>query len=363
MKNKDSKYQQIISWVKENIENGTLKYGDRLMSENELAKKFDTSRQTVRHATDVLTEQKLLTRVQGSGSYIGGQYRPARRESYKSIAVVSTFYESYIFPPTLKGIERVLSERGYTMQVSFTDNRILREREILKSLIEKDNVDGIVMEPVASSLPNPNLDYYRVLEERNIPILSFNAFYRDLDVPCVRLDDRKAARCMTEVLLNAGHSRIAGIFKSDDGQGALRYAGYLDAMMQAGLNIRQENVVWIDTPMNLELESIAEHLLKRLGSCTGVVCYNDQVAAQVIELAMRRGIRIPYDLSVVGIDDGPLASTGKVPISTIAHPKEALGRKVAQNILEMIEHPEFDGNFLYLEEPILRESVRKLNTI
>ncbi|MDO4632917.1 MAG: GntR family transcriptional regulator [Eubacteriales bacterium] len=360
MENKGTKYQQIIDWVKMNIENGTLKYGDKLMSENELAEKFSTSRQTVRRATGDLVAQKLLTRVQGSGSYIGGQYRPARSEHYRSIAVVSTFYESYIFPPTLKGIERALSGAGYSMQVSFTDNRIQREREILEGLIEKDNIDGLILEPVKSVLPNPNLKYYEILKERGIPILCFNAFYPGLDVPCVRLDDQEAGRRMTEVLLNAGHRRIGGIFKSDDGQGPLRYAGYLDAMLNAGYKTSQNRMIWIDTPMTLHLSEIENYVLKRLEDCTAVLCYNDQVAAQVIDIAERHGRSVPEELSVVGIDDSYIAATGRIPISSLPHPKETLGRKVGENMVHMIENPEFDGGYLYQEEPVLRSSVKQI---
>ncbi len=360
MKHSESKYQQIVAWVKENIENGTFQCGDKLISENELAEQFSTSRQTVRHATGVLVEQQLVTRIQGSGTYIGGKFRQARKETYKNVAVVSTFYESYIFPPTLKGIERELFKAGYSMQVFFTDNRIQREREILQSILEKDNIDGLIVEAVKSTLPNPNLQYYQKLQERNIPILCFNSFYPELEVPCVRIDDTAAARKATRLLLDAGHQKIGGIFKSDDGQGSLRYSGFLESVIKAGVKVSQNHVIWIDTPMTLQLAEIEDHLMKRLEGCTGVVCYNDQVAFQLIEIAEKKGIRVPEDLSVVGIDDSSIASSGKASFTSIPHPKELLGRKVGENMVAMIENPSFDGNYLYNMEPVLRDSIRDI---
>ena len=362
----EAKYQQVVEWVKQNIADGTFSAGDRLMSEMELSELFGVSRQTVRHATGELVSAGVLTRVKGSGTYIGSSApgispapASARREKTMTIAVISTFYESYIFPETLKGIERILSKNDYVMQVTFTDNRLHREEAILRSILEKDNMDGLIVEPAKSALPNPNLHYYREIRDRNIPVIFFNAFYRDLDVPCVRIDDEKTAACATKVLIDAGHKDIAGIFKGDDGQGPLRYKGYLKAMMEAGLKTHQETILWLDTPETICLADIEDYILKRIEGSTAVVCYNDQVAYQLIDIAIRKGIRVPDDLSVVGIDDSYLAGVGKVPITSFIHPKEQLGRKVAENLIKMINDPNFNGNYLFESEPVYRESVSK----
>ena len=353
----DPKYQQVIDWVKEQIDAGNFKAGDKLMSEKELSEMFGLSRQTIRHATGELAARNLVTRVQGSGTYVGGAREPVREARYMSIAVVSTFYESYIFPPTLKGIERILSRNGYSMQVSFTDNKVRREEAILRNLLDKDNVDGIIVEPAKSALPNPNLRYYQQLKERHIPIICFNALYPDLDVPCVRIDDEEIARKATKLLLDAGHRNIAAIFKPDDGQGRYRYGGFLKALEEAGAPLDEKRVIWIDTYDYRDMSRIEEYLFTRLGNASAVVCYNDEVAYQLIDLALKRGIRIPEDLSVVGIDDSYLAGVSRVPFTSFPHPKDLLGRKVAENLLGMIRSPSFDGNYLFDSEPVLRDSV------
>lgn len=360
MAEKEPKYQQVVDWVKDNIASGNFKYGDRMMSEKELSDKFGLSRQTIRHATGELVNQHLLTRVQGSGTYVGSSYMPVREQKYMSVAVVSTFYESYIFPPTLKGIESVLSENGYTMQVSFTDNRISKEREVLENILQKDSVDGLIIEPAKSALPNPNLDLYEEIRNRHIPMIFFNASYRDVKAPCVRIDDEAVARKATEYLIHRGHRDIGAVFKADDGQGHLRYKGYIEALMTAGLSVGQQRVVWIDTPEAQHLGEIAPYIFKRLKGATAVLGYNDEVSGQLITAAFDEGIRVPEDLSVISIDDANVAGIGRVKLTTIPHPKKELGRKVAQNLLRMIGNPEFDGNYLFEEEIVERESVRSL---
>ena len=365
----EAKYRQVVEWVREGIASGRFRSGDRLPSEAQLSNMFGLSRQTIRHATGDLEAASLVTRVQGSGTYIAGSgeqlHAPgdtvgSARATTRNIAVVSTFYDSYIFPQTLKGIEYVLSKNDYVMQVSFTDNRLNRERSILESILEKDNIDGLIVEPAKSALPNPNLKYYQEIQRRGIPILFFNAFYRDFPAPCVRLDDVGIAGKATRVLIDHGHERIAGIFKGDDGQGPLRYQGFVETIMQAGLKVHHEQILWLDTPMTTDISVIEEYLFARIAGCTGVFCYNDEVGYQFIELALRRGLRIPEDLSVIGIDDSYVAGIGKVPLASFPHPKEELGKKAAENMLCMIGDPAFDGNWLFDSELVMRPSVGRL---
>lgn len=361
MQGQDAKYQKVVDWVRQNIENGTFRPGDRLMSENEMSEKFGLSRQTIRRATGELVNQKLVTRLQGSGTYIGDRLPDSLQGSrrFMNIAVISTFNESYIFPGILKGIAGALTEKGYATQVFFTDNRLYREQAILEQLLEKDNIDGLIVEPVKSALPNPNLPLYRKLLDRSIPVICFNTFYRDLKVPCVRIDDTRAAFMATEILLQAGHERIGGIFKADDGQGALRYQGFLEAMHKAGRRPSQDSVLWLDTPAASDMNRFGDYLFSRFEGCTGIVCYNDQIAYQLIQMALERGIKVPEELSAVGIDDSYLAGVCKVPFTSVLHPKEHLGRKVAENLLQMIHDPGYDGNCLMDVEPVYRESVAK----
>ena len=362
------KYQRVIEWIKENIENGSLRSGDRLMSEMELSERFSLSRQTIRHATGELVREHVLYRVKGSGTYIGDgktaetgtvpeAQKGMRRASSGTVAVVSTFHESYIFPEIMKGIERVLSENGYSMQVSFTDNRLSREEEILKNILEKDNIDGLIVEPAKSALPNPNLDYYREIRKRSIPIVFFNAVYPQLEAPCVRMDDTRVAAKATRLLIEKGHVRIAGIFKGDDRQGPLRYQGYLEEMIRSGYRAQQQYVLWLDTIQSLAMSDLEDYIFRRLEGATAVVCYNDQVAWQLEEMAQRRGIDIPSRLSVVSIDDSYMAGMCRIPLTSFPHPKSLLGQKAAENILTLIKDPAFDANALFDSEPVIRESM------
>lgn len=357
------KYQILLDWVMENAESGKMKRGSKIPSENELAEMFGISRQTVRHAIGLLEQKDVVKRVRGSGTYLEygepGENEEAkeRRKSagpkenspkrYQNVAVISTYADDYIFPSVIQGIERTLSKNHYTMQIAFTRNRVSREREALVNLIGKNCIDGLILEPAQSALPNANMNLYQTLAGRHIPILCFHCSNWEMDFPCVAMDDRRVGEQAASCLLQAGHKKIGGIFKSDDSQGHLRYQGFGQALKEAGIKLKGKEVVWMDTVSMAEMELWADYLFHRLEGCTAVVCYNDQVAYRVAGLCEQRGIRVPEDLSLVGIDHLEQAFGGQRKITSFQHPKEALGRKAAENMIRMIEDPLFDGNYLF----------------
>ena len=204
------RYMEIVDWVKERLERKELGPGERLNSENELSELFGLSRQTVRHAIGVLEEEGIVVRRQGSGTYVCDD-RMATLENKTRIAVVTTYVDSYIFPRTIQGIENYLFERGYSVQIAFTNNMLERERTILEDILARDDVAGIIMEATKSGLPNPNLSLIERLVERKVPIVFINSYYPQLKLPHVTLNDRLAAEMAVKYLFDAGHRRIGAL--------------------------------------------------------------------------------------------------------------------------------------------------------
>lgn len=357
---KKAKYMEVVDFVKEKMKKKEISPGDKLYSENELSEMFHLSRQTVRHAIGILEEEGIVSRVRGSGTYIRDN-RNAELEGRTRIAVVSTYVDSYIFPKTIQGMQSVLFERGYSVQIAFTNNEVEKEREILEDIIKKDEIAGLIIEPTKSGLPNPNLYLYEQLKERRIPVIFFNSYYSQLDIYHVSVNDKLTARKATEYLIKAGHTKIGGIFKLDDGQGVHRYAGYMEAMKAAGLPAGDSGVMWLDTEDIGRLAEQKDKILSRTKNCTAIFCYNDQVAFQLSHLLRKEGIEIPKQISLISIDDSELASLGKTKLTSYPHPKDKLGERVAENLLNMIHDSSFYGTYEFEPEVVERSSVEKLN--
>ncbi len=357
-----AKYQKVIDWISENIDSGSLKSGEKIPSENELCDMFGLSRQTIRHAIQKLSEEGLLESRRGSGTYVADQ---CADDSNKSVvAVVTTYVDDYIFPSTIRGIESTLSSKGYSMQLSFTNNTTGKERQILEDLLERSDVAGVIMEPVKSALPNPNIGIYRKLIDKGMKFLFINSYYPELDMPHVSINDEECAYRAVKALVAAGHKSIGCVLKLDDGQGRERYRGYLRAMTECGLSFTYDHVNWIDTIDIKDGKRALSRVKERLRDCTAVFCYNDLVAGLLMQVLTDDGLKLPRDMSVIGMDDSDMAKigVGGVTISSIPHPKARLGEKAAQNMIRLIHSTGKFGNATYefTEDVILRQSVRDI---
>jgi len=344
VKETSAKYEGIVRWIREQIEAEELQPGERIESEYQLCDRFGVSRQTVRHAIAVLEKEGMIEKRRGSGTYIKESgIIGVRRKKTMQIAVMTTFVQEYIFSGIIQEIENKMSRAGYGIQISITNNSVEKERFILKSILDKKRVDGIIAEPTKSGLPNPNLDLYRQIMEQGIPVIFINSYYPELKAPHVSLDDKIAGKMATKYLIQCGHREIAAIFKADDGQGHRRYAGYIEALMEADIRIEDKRIVWIDTEdvRNRNMREESSWILRRIQGCTACVCYNDEVASNLAATCLEQKIKVPDKMSIIGIDDSDLANYCEVPLASVKNPIRELAKKAAEEILK--KYPEVDG--------------------
>lgn len=358
----DYKYLTIVEWAKDYITSNGLKPNDRFLTEKELCEIHGVSRQTVRQALMCLENENVISRVRGSGAFVStGFAQPTPAVQARNIGVISTYFTDYIFPQIVTGIESVLNDSGYSMQLAITHNKVAEEQQALQSMISS-GVQGLIIEPSKSALPNPNMELYDELKKKNIPVVFFNAKYPWSSYPCVSIDDEAAGRLAADYAFGCGHRRIAGIFALEDIQGHKRYSGFAKSCIAHGLKNSEDNVLWYATSdKNSVFTSGENNLLVLLSESTAVVCYNDNIAIKLLQFCKERGISVPEEVSVIGIDDSKYASICDVPLTSVAHPKRILGEAVAEKLIDMICSPSSDNNdILFTPEIKIRDSVKKL---
>ena len=339
------KYVYIAQTIEQEIRDGIWPLGSKLPIEPELCARFEIARQTLRQAIGVLEEQGLVERLQGSGTYVRAVApAPARRQT---VCVMTTYLDDYIFPEILSGVEEVLTAEGINTQMRLTRNRISAERQNLLELQGSD-CSGLIIEGTKTALYNPNTAIYQTLA--GTPVVFINGWSRDLtNVSYVAADDYQGARTLTEHLIEMGHRSIGGIFKHDDIQGLKRHQGYLDALLEAGLPMEEENWRWFATE-DVDL-MFQPGLVDWLRQFSAVVCYNDTIAVRLMQFCDAHGIRVPEDLSITGFDNSALAEV--VGLTTVDHPGAALGKAAAEAVLTLMQHPD-DPIQKLLPVPLIR---------
>lgn len=357
----DFKYLTIVEWAKNYINNENLSPGSRFFSEKDLCDIHSVSRQTVRQALMVLESQNIIWRKRGSGTFVKAAKNNTVQNSF-NVGVISTYFSDYIFPSIITGIEKVLKANNIGIQLSITHNQVFEESRALKTMLTQ-NIKGLIVEPSKSALPNPNMKLYDEIKSLNIPLVFFNAKYPWTDFPCVAMDDVMAGRLITNHLFDLGHKKISGIFALDDIQGHKRYQGFMNSFEQHGILTAEQNVLWFSTGEKKSLfTSFESRINTLLNNSTAVVCYNDSLAVSLLDFCKKENIKVPEDISIVGIDDSKLAAVCEVPLTTVRHPHQLLGEHTAMKLLEIIGNPgAVADDMLFAPELVIRNSAIRLN--
>ncbi|NQX64498.1 GntR family transcriptional regulator [Paenibacillus alba] len=347
--------QEILSW----LHAGKLKANDQMPSENEIAEQFQMSRQTVRQTFGELEQEGWLYRMQGKGTYVSTPHTQKSRD-VQTIGILTTYISDYIFPHIVRGAESALRARGYRLLLSSTDNDKEKEKESLQMMMSQP-LSGLIIEPTRSAEGNPNLSFYLSLDYQHIPYLMINERYPEMNCPSLIVDDEEGGFKAAQHLIELGHRRIAGFFKTDDLQGVNRLKGFLRAHQQYQIPLLPELVIHYTTDEKGQkpYESAIDLITQQAERPTAFVCYNDELAIHLLEAVRTTGLQVPQDISLVGFDDSSLALATEVKLTTLTHPKTQLGTDAAELLIDMIENKRRNGSEagkVYTPELIIRES-------
>lgn len=359
-----SKYVQIKNHLKELISTGSIRENQKISTENELAKEFNVSRQTIRRAIGELVKDGLLYSVQGKGTFVHKSKKPRSH----IVGLISTFYGYYqIWPSIVAGIDKQLSEKGFSTIIAHSNNKIENEARCLENLLKKD-IDGLIVEPSKSALPSPNIELYKEFIKKGTPLVFINGYYPDIEAPYVIEDDEHSGYLATKHLLDYGHKKVGGIFKFDDLQGHNRYKGYIKAFKEKGITVSEEMIIWFSTEDYEEMwknnddqdMTYSAFLYKRIKDCTAIVAYNDWVALKIINILKMHQKKIPDDLSLVSFDDTDITKMLDFGLTNIPYPATEMGEEAALILLSILyNNPQIQKKIIK-SQIIIRESTRHI---
>jgi LacI family transcriptional regulator len=174
------------------------------------------------------------------------------------------------------------------------------------------------------------------LSGSSIPVVAIDPHTGPEGHATVDADNEGGAVDAVEHLLALGHTRIAHVRgRADLASAQLREAGYRRALSGAGLTV-DERLVRDGGYQEDQSTHVALELLAMADRPTAVFAANDSSAIGVLRAAATLGLRVPDDLSVIGFDDVPQASTTTPPLTTVAQPLAELGSRAVEMLLTML---------------------------
>lgn len=278
------------------------------------------------------TRAKVLARVEELG------YRPnavARsltlRRTYTLGVVIPDLTHSF-FVEIVAGIESVASARGYGLLLCSSSENPKKERSELEMLRARQ-VDGIVLGSVHGSHNSELLQ--RIAAHGGALVMIDRDDHPRVRCHRVLTDDELVGRMATEHLLAQGRRAVGHIAGPSITHARRREAGYAAALRDAGISAKPE---WIVRGGFMEMDGYngMQQILAFEPRIDAVFAANDPAAIGAMQAIWDAGLRVPDDIAVVGAGDIAHGDLLKVPLTTVGWPKEELGRRAAELILEQI---------------------------
>ncbi|MBW2430493.1 MAG: LacI family DNA-binding transcriptional regulator [Deltaproteobacteria bacterium] len=249
--------------------------------------------------------------------------------------VITTLLNPFYAETTQAIIERAKQD-GYGVLASSVGNGGPEvEQQYANELLDR-GVDGLIICSALRKDPVIN-----DLRKRGVPfVLALRAIDEgpsDQPVDFVGVDDRRGSALITEHLLKMGHTRIALISGPQvTSTGYYRLAGALAAFEARGLKADPSLIFKGDYSRKTGYKLTME-IIRTKSEVTAIISANDIMAMGALEALAERVIKVPDDIALVGFDDIEMAGLPGVELTTISHPKHALGRLAVEQLLAKIK--------------------------
>lgn len=233
-----------------------------------------------------------------------------------------------------EGVIRRCMENGYHLAIELLSAETSEARTQLQSLAQQLAPDGVLLAPPLSSGTALLPEFARL----HLPCVRIAPRSATGSTPCVLMDDRSAARQMTEYLLSLGHRRIAFVTGPPEHiASAQRLAGYRAALRAWSVNGLPHLVVQGDFTFEGGMHAAESLLDSGQAPPTAIFASNDEMAAGCLAEAHRRRLRVPAELSITGFDDTWIATMLYPPLTTIRQPIREMGHAATGQLLALIE--------------------------
>lgn len=259
-----------------------------------------------------------------------------RLGKFHNIGIVLPDLENPHYMASANRMEKEVRNRGYDLIIEHSRMDVGREAHCLTNIFDRQ-VDGVIWFAIDASAHLPLISQ---LWKRGLPLVILTANPScPLPADSITVDFDNGIREAMKHLASLGHRKVGFVSSLAEGQ---RDGGRLDIFASLakseGLVFRKEWMV----SCNHEIANVREafegamHRWKK-NRPTAMICLNDMAAIAVIRAATRSGLRVPENLSVIGVDDIPLAAFLSPALTSIRQPTEQIAHAAVQQIFSRIE--------------------------
>ena len=341
---KQTKYNEIKNYLLSLISQNANKPNYRLPTELDLAKMFNTSRITSKHAFELLEQEHLIYRVQGSGTFINQKPLPSSDQETsslnKTIALLIPDLKSHFTTSIVHGVEQTLKQQDYALFLSLTDyNQELEQKMIAQFLDLK--IGGFIIYPVDNQIYNTEI--LKLLFNK-FPVVFVDRYLPGISINNVSSSHTHDAMHVVEELIKNGHKKIGIISTSPEGTTTIqrRLNGYERALLSHNLPIENRFMCTKLEHYAPNWEPVISEYLEKNPDLTAIITTGSDIGYKLLKVLKSKNIRVPEDISAVLYDEEyiDILQFMNVNPARLEQNPFQIGTEAAKLILKSIQNPQ-----------------------
>jgi GntR family transcriptional regulator of arabinose operon len=331
-----TKRDAITEILQRRVAEGVYQPNGFLPSERALAAEFGVSRPTLRNAIAPLIRSGNLINQAGLGTRVAGNGDPRSnggRQGWKILALILPDIANRVFLEFTEAIEYTALQRGYHLLLCNSRHQGALEEMHIRQLVSR-HVDGIIL------AHDPNREFPAALasiSEAGIPAVFLFSAPPDTPADAVLFDEAAGVDQAMRYLFSLGHRRIAFCRPVAGNTPHPREMAFIEFLNRAGVKLPPHFLIPFESIESAQCRDALQKVFSRRPAPSAIFAGNDRVALILLTQLTALGFSVPRDISIVGFDNQRLTEHLPVPLTTVDQPKQEMGRRAVELLIERIE--------------------------
>ncbi|WP_297517112.1 LacI family DNA-binding transcriptional regulator [Flavobacterium sp.] len=283
-----------------------------------------------------------------------------KNRSTKTIGVIIPNILNSFFAKVFTGIEKVADEKGYKV-MTYISNESLEKEVAAVEMLSNGAIDGFILSICEEAQKLQQFDHFKQILNEGTPIVMFDRIADEVHCDKVIVDDFDSAVHATNHLIKTGNKSIA-LFSAIDNLSVakLRAEGFRKAMADAGLTIDPQYVILSNSEEGFDQKAAGFFDKHQVDA---VFAVDEHASVTAMKMAVKKGLRIPEELAVIGFADGVWSRRLTPSLSTVSQHGPEIGEVATRLLIERLEHkgePYNPRTTVIATELRQRESVKRL---
>jgi len=294
-----------------------------------------TVSKALRDSSDINEETKLkIAKIAKELDYKFETVKRKTSNGFGTIGVICPEITSNYYSQIVSIIEDEIKKEGYFCIIGFTNFETDNEKYYLKHLFNA-GVQGIIFISESSELNNTLLEYKK---DTSIPLVLIAQNTETKDFDCIKIDDDYGVRLAVEHLIQLGHKDIGYI---GDELSNTRLDIFMRVMQENKMRVNKKWIQVSEERFEKCGYELMSNILKSDDIPTAILGAYDDIAIGAIKAIHDKDLKVPDDISVIGIDNVRVASYYCPEITTVAGPVEEMGKIAVKLLFKKVKDEQY----------------------